>query len=99
MIRLRSLASQHLNIKAALKDGYMYPFMIFSVSEGQQFQQPRLIELNFVENVLNDRYKDHLCRSYHFSMIKKVVRGYKYDEFFIEFNNDKPITYFANFPL
>ena len=77
----------------------MYPFMIFSVSEGQQFQQPRLIELNFVENVLNDRYKDHLCRSYHFSMIKKVVRGYKYDEFFIEFNNDKPITYFANFPL
>ena len=32
-------------------------------------------------------------------MIKKVVRGYKYDEFFIEFNNDKPITFFASFPL
>ena len=32
-------------------------------------------------------------------MIKKVVKGYKYDEFFIEFNNDKPITYYANFPL
>jgi len=58
-----------------------------------------MLELNFVENVMNDRYKDHICRSYHFSMIKKVVKGYKYDEFFIEFNNDKPITYYANFPL
>lgn len=28
-----------------------------------------------------------------------MVRGYKYDEFFIEFNNDKPITFFATFPL
>ena len=34
MIRLRSLASQHLNVKAALKDGHIYPFMIFSVTEG-----------------------------------------------------------------
>ncbi|CDW83809.1 UNKNOWN [Stylonychia lemnae] len=59
----------------------------------------QMLELNFVENVMNDRYKDHICRSYHFSMIKKVVKGYKYDEFFIEFNNDKPITYYANFPL
>lgn len=58
-----------------------------------------MLELNFVENVMNDRYKDHICRSYHFSMIKKVVKGFKYDEFFIEFNNDKPITYYANFPL
>ena len=58
-----------------------------------------MLELNFVENVMNDRFKDHICRSYHFSMIKKVVRGYKYDEFFIEFNNDKPITYYSSFPL
>lgn len=58
-----------------------------------------MLELNFVENVMNDRYKDHITRSYHFSMIKKVVKGYKYDEFFIEFNNDKPITYYATFPL
>lgn len=56
-----------------------------------------MLELNFVENVLNDRFKDHICRSYHFSMIKRVVSGYKYDEFYIEFNNDKPITFFASF--
>ena len=47
-----------------------------------------MIELNFVENVMNDRHKDHIFRSYHFSMIKKVVRGFKYDEFFIEFTNE-----------
>ena len=58
-----------------------------------------MLELNFVENVLNDRFKDHIQRSYHFSMVKKVVRGFKYDEFLIEFNNDKPIKYFAHFPL
>lgn len=58
-----------------------------------------MLELNFVENVLNDMYKDHISRSYHFSMIKKVSRGYKYDELIIEFNNDKPITYFASFTL
>lgn len=31
MIRLRSIISQHLNTKAAVRDGYLYPFMIFSV--------------------------------------------------------------------
>ena len=58
-----------------------------------------MLELNFVENVMVDKYKDHIQRSYHFSMIKKVVRGYKYDEFFLEFTNDKPISYKASFPL
>lgn len=58
-----------------------------------------MLEINFVGNFMNDRFKDHISRSYHFSMIKKVVRGFKYDEFFIEFTNDKPITYYASFPL
>ena len=58
-----------------------------------------MLELNFVENVMNDRFKDHISRSYHFSMIKRVVRGFKYDEFFIEFNNDRPLTYNSCFPL
>jgi len=46
-----------------------------------------------------DRFKDHISRSYHFSMIKRVVKGFKYDELFIEFNNDKPVTYYSSFPL
>jgi hypothetical protein len=58
-----------------------------------------MLELNFVENVMMDRFKDHISRSYHFSMIKRVVKGFKYDELFIEFNNDKPLTYHASFPL
>ena len=58
-----------------------------------------MLELNFVENVMLDRFKDHISRSYHFSMIKRVVKGFKYDELFIEFNNDKPVTYYASFPL
>jgi len=32
-------------------------------------------------------------------MIKKIVKGFKYDEFFVEFTNDKPIIYQASFPL
>ena len=44
-----------------------------------------MIELNFVEDVLNDRFKDHDCRSYHISMVEKVIKGFKYDEFIIEF--------------
>ena len=59
-----------------------------------------MIELNFVEDVLMDRLKDHHCRSYHISMVEKVIKGFKYDEFVIEFqNDDKPISYFATFPL
>ena len=59
-----------------------------------------MIELNFVEDVLMDRCKDHEVRSYHISMVEKVVKGYKYDEFIIEFQNDeKPLNYFATFPL
>lgn len=33
-------------------------------------------------------------------MIKKAVRGFKYDEFTFEFvNNEKPYTYASNYPL
>jgi len=39
MIRLRSLASQHLNMKAALMDGYIYPFLIFSVIESDNVRK------------------------------------------------------------
>lgn len=35
MIRLRSIVSQHLNTKAAMNDGYLYPFMIFSVMQNE----------------------------------------------------------------
>ena len=58
-----------------------------------------MLELNFVENVMLDRFKDHISRSYHLYMIKRVVKGFKYDELFIEFNNDSPVTYYASFPL
>lgn len=59
----------------------------------------KIIELNFVENVLNYRFKDHNIRQYHFSMITKVVKSYKYDELIVEFNNDKPMTLYASYPL
>jgi hypothetical protein len=35
MIRMRSIVSQHLNTKAALADGYLYPFMMFSVFQDE----------------------------------------------------------------
>jgi hypothetical protein len=44
-----------------------------------------MIELNFVEDTLSDRWKDHITKSYHISMVEKVVKGFKYDEFVIEF--------------
>ena len=31
----RSIISQHLNTKAAMKDGCMYPFLMFSVYQGE----------------------------------------------------------------
>ena len=43
-----------------------------------------MIELDFVEDVLMDRQKDHEVRSYHISMVEKVIKGFKYDEFIIE---------------
>ena len=94
-----------MNTSAAVKDGHIYPFLLFSVQENRQngtdeIGNCRMIELNFVEDVLNDRFKDHECRSYHISMVEKVIKGFKYDEFIIEFQNDnKPVSYFATFPL
>ena len=32
-IRLRSVASQYMNSTAAVKDGWIYPFLLFSVQE------------------------------------------------------------------
>jgi len=69
--------------------------MIFTVLDGKE---QRLIELNFVEDVLHDRYKDHCCRSYHFSMIKRVNKGYEMDTFNVEFNNER-FCYKALVPL
>ena len=104
-IRLRSFASQYMNTYAAERDGHIYPFLLFSVQENRQggnneIGAGRMIELNFVEDVLMDRMKDHECRSYHISMVEKVIKGFKYDEFIIEFQNDRcPLSYFATFPL
>jgi hypothetical protein len=59
-----------------------------------------MIELDFVEDTLRDRWKDYKTKSYHISMVEKVIKGFKYDEFIIEFQNDsRPISYFATFPL
>jgi hypothetical protein len=94
-----------MNKAAAERDGFIYPFLLFSVQQnkgggGEESYQQRMIELNFVEDVLNDWLKDHSCRSYHISMVEKVIKGFKYDEFIIEFQNDnKPVNYFATFPL
>jgi hypothetical protein len=50
-----------------------------------------MLEIDFVEDVLHDRYKDHCSRSYHFSMLKRVNKSISLnnDEFSIEFNNEK----------
>jgi|APCry1669190327_1035288.scaffolds.fasta_scaffold63757_1 hypothetical protein len=79
-----------MNLNAAERDGYIYPFLLFSVIENIQgsideIGNSRMIELNFVEDTLNDRWKDHVTKSYHISMVEKVVKGFKYDEFVIEF--------------
>lgn len=42
MIRLRSIISQHLNINAAMKDGNLYPFMIFSVFHNEDVRYMQL---------------------------------------------------------
>lgn len=57
-----------------------------------------MLELNFVEDVMSDRFKDHVSRSLHFSMIKRVNKCYEADEFYVEFNNEK-CTYAAAIPF
>ena len=79
-----------MNLSAAQKDGFIYPFLLFSVQENIQggstvIGDSRMIELDFVEDTLNDRWKDYQIRQYHISMVEKVFRGFKYDEFVIEF--------------
>jgi hypothetical protein len=65
--------------------------MIFPVLEKDEC---RMLELNFIEEYLLDKYKDHVSRSYHFTMIKQVTEGKDENEFTIEFNNSK-FTYKA----
>ena len=48
-----------------------------------------MLELNYVEDILLDNYKDHCKRSYHFSMIKRVNKGVSQNQFLLEFNNEK----------
>ena len=55
-LRLRSLASQYNSISTLIKDGYFFPWLIFIVKQGTE---QRIIELDFVEDILIDRYKDH----------------------------------------
>ena len=85
-VRLRSLASQYLQISPLLNDGFFFPFYIFIVRDKDE---QRMLELNFVEDILLDSYKDHCKRSYHFSMIKRVNKGFNKDEFILEFHQEK----------
>jgi hypothetical protein len=85
-LRLRCLASQHINMASCVRDGHFFPFMIFPILERNEL---RMLELNFLDELLNDCYKDHVSRSYHFSAIKRVTNGLYTDEFVIEFNNSK----------
>ena len=50
-LRLRCLASQHINMASCVRDGHFFPFMIFAVRDGDE---QRLIELDFVEDILLD---------------------------------------------
>lgn len=89
-IRLRSIASQYLSVTPMLNDGNFFPFFMFTVFDAKSGEQ-RLLELNFVEDVLHDRFKDHCCRSYHFSMLKRVNKVVDQTNciFNIEFNTEK----------
>ena len=73
-----------------LNDANFFPFLMFSVFDAKTGEQ-RLLELNFVEDVLHDRFKDHCCRSYHFSMLKRVNKVVDQTNciFNIEFNTEK----------
>ena len=93
-LRLRSLSSQYLQIAPLINDGFFYPFYIFIV---KYKDEQRMLELNFVEDIILDNYKDHCRRSYHFSMIKRVNKGIKAHEILIEFNQEK-FTYEAMVP-
>jgi hypothetical protein len=42
-----------------------------------------------VEDLVVDRYKDHCTKTYHFSMLKRVNKGFGPDEIVIELNNEK----------
>ena len=76
----------------ALQEKYVYPYMIFSVLFNSEL---RMLELNLVDNVLIDRFKDHKARPFHFTMIERVLRGFKLDEFVVEFNNEKKAMKFV----
>ena len=95
-IRLRSIASQYLSIMPAINDGNFFPYMMFSILT-LNGTESRMIELNFVEEVLHDRLKDHCTRSQNFSEILRVNKGFERDLFHIEFNNEK-ITYRTQIP-
>ena len=99
-IRLRSLASQYLSMVPILKDGHFFPYIIFSVIDRDRKSdlEFRMLELDFVDDVMHDRFKDHVSRSFHFSMIKRVNKCFASDEFYIEFNDGK-CTYAATVPF
>ena len=85
MLRLRSLSSQYNSITALLKDGFFYPWLTFICKQGNE---QRILELDFVEDTITDKYKDHCQRSYNFSMIKRINKDLNEDKFTVEFSNE-----------
>ena len=85
MLRLRSLSSQYNSITALLKDGFFYPWLTFICKQGNE---QRILELDFVEDTITDKYKDHCQRSYNFSMIKHINKDLNEDKFTVEFSNE-----------
>jgi len=48
-----------------------------------------MLEIDFIDSLLIVYAKDKLIKKYHFKMIKRILLSNIYDEFFIEFWDEK----------
>ena len=70
----------------------MHPFLVFHVLD--QNNKNRILEINFLHQVVIDNYKDHVKRAYNFAIIKDVTRDFSSNKFFLHFfTSEKPLPY------
>lgn len=60
--------------------------MIFAIKHGGK---NKMLEIDFIDSLLIVFSKDKILKRYHFKMIKRILPSDIYDEYFIEFRDEK----------
>ena len=100
ILKMRSILSQPLTLTALGSEKELepvFPYFLFPIQiKGcRDVTKDRILEINFIDFVVSESFKDHSKTGVHFGALKRVVASHKDDEFLMEIEQHAPMQLLA----